>query len=42
MNPLAAAHIMFLGLWGGLILVEIAFEAQVFRGKMDEKAVAAL
>lgn len=33
---------MFLGLWGGLVLVEIAFEAQVFRGKMDEKAVAAL
>ncbi|MBE9539628.1 MAG: hypothetical protein IMF06_11130 [Proteobacteria bacterium] len=42
MNPLAAAHIMFIGLWGGLVLVEIAFEVQMFRGRMDEKAVAAL
>ena len=42
MYPLAAAHILFLGLWGGLVLVEIAFEAQMFRGKMDERAVAVL
>ena len=42
MNPLVAAHIMFVGLWGGLVLVEIAFEAQVFRGKLDERSVAAL
>jgi len=42
MNSLAAAHIMFLGLWGGLVLVEIAFEAQMFRGKIDEKSVAIL
>ena len=41
-NPLAAAHILFLGLWGGLVLVEIAFEAQMFRGKLDEKSVAGL
>lgn len=42
MYPLVAAHIIFLGLWGGLVLVEIVFEAQMFRGKMDEKSVAAL
>lgn len=42
MYPLLAAHIIFLGLWGGLVLVEIAFEAQMFRGKMDERSVAGL
>jgi hypothetical protein len=42
MDPLAAAHIIFLGLWGGLVMVEIAFEAQMFRGRMDEKSVAGL
>lgn len=42
MEPLVAAHILFLGLWGGLVAVEIAFEAQVFRGRMDAKSVAAL
>ena len=42
MQPLAAAHILFLGLWGGLVAVEIAFEAQIFRGKMDERSVAGL
>jgi hypothetical protein len=42
MYPLVAAHMIFLGLWGGLVLVEIVFEAQMFRGKMDEKSVAGL
>ena len=42
MDPLGAAHILFLGLWGGLVLVEIAFELQMFRGKMDEKSIAGL
>ncbi len=42
MYPLAAAHIIFLGLWGGLVMVEIAFEAQMFRGRMEEKSVAGL
>lgn len=42
MEPLTAAHILFLGLWGGLVAVEVAFEAQVFTGKMDERAVAGL
>jgi len=42
MQALAAAHILVLGLWGGLVAVEIAFEAQIFRGKIDERSVAAL
>ena len=42
MEPLVAAHILFLGLWGGLVAVEIAFETQMFRGKMDVRSVAAL
>ncbi len=42
MNALVAAHIIFLGLWGGLVVTEIVFEAQMFRGKLDEKAIAGL
>lgn len=42
MIPLVAAHIIFLGLWGGLVVTEIVFEAQMFRGKLDEKAIAGL
>ncbi len=42
MNALVAAHIIFLGLWGGLVVTEIVFETQMFRGKLDEKAIAGL
>ena len=42
MNSLVAAHIIFLGLWGGLVVTEIVFEGQMFRGKLDEKAIAGL
>ncbi len=42
MPTILLIHIIFLGLWGGLVLVEILFEVQMFRSQIDERAIARL
>ena len=42
MEPLIGAHLLSLGLWGGLVFVEIVFEFQMFRGRLDQLDVAIL
>jgi hypothetical protein len=42
MDPLIGAHLLSLGLWGGLVSVEIVFELQMFRGRLDPLDVADL
>lgn len=42
MEPILLVHIIFLGLWGGLVLVEILFELQMFRDQIDERSIAKL
>ena len=42
MDPLIGAHLLSLGLWGGLVSVEIVFEFQMFRGRLDQLDVAIL
>ncbi len=42
MDPILLIHIIFLGLWGGLVLVEILFELQMFRDQIDERSIAKL
>ena len=42
MDPLIGAHLLSLGLWGGLVSVEIVFELQMFRGRLDQLDVADL
>jgi len=42
MDALIGAHLLSLGLWGGLVSVEIVFEFQMFRGRLDPLDVADL
>ena len=42
MDSILIVHIIFLGLWGGLVLVEILFELQMFRDQIDELSIAKL
>ena len=42
MEPLIGAHLLSLGLWGGLVFGEIVFEFQMFRGRLDQLDVADL
>ena len=42
MDSILLIHIIFLGLWGGLVLVEILFELQMFRDQIDELSIAKL
>ncbi len=42
MDPLIGAHLLSIGLWGGLVFVEIVFEFQMFRGRLDQLDVAIL
>ena len=42
MDSILLIHIIFLGLWGGLVLVEILFEIQMFRDQIDELSIAKL
>lgn len=40
MDGLLTAHLISLGLWGGVVLVEIVFELGGLRGRLDRASVA--
>ena len=42
MSGLHAFHLLVLGFWGGVILVEVLFEGAGLAGKLEPKAVALL
>lgn len=42
MDGLVAFHLLVLGFWGGMVLVEIVFEVGAMRGLLDAKQMARL